>query len=118
MLTNKEIIRKVNEAFAADDTEGILFHVADDVRWEVAGFSIAVGKEAFRKEIHNEAFEGAPIITIKNEIAEGDYVAVEGTVLATLKGGTKIPLLFHNTYRLEDGKIKEMTSYVVPEKAN
>jgi ketosteroid isomerase-like protein len=118
MLTNKEIIRKVNEAFAADDTAEILFHVADDVHWIVAGFSIAVGKEAFRKEIHNDAFEGVPVITIKNEIAEGDYVAVEGTVLATLKGGTKIPLLFHNTYRLEDGKIKEMTSYVVPEKAN
>ena len=115
---NKAIIRKVNEAFAADDTEGILFHVADDIRWVVAGFSTAVGKEAFREEIHNEAFEGAPVIKIINEIGEGDFVAAEGTVLATLKGGQSLPLLFHNTYRLENGKIKEMTSYVVPEKTN
>jgi ketosteroid isomerase-like protein len=115
---NKDLVRKINAAFAADDVEAILSCVADDVRWIVAGFSIAVGKEEFRKEIHNEAFEGVPVISIKNEIAEGDHVAVEGTVQATLKGGIKLPLLFHNTYKLKDGKIKEMTSYVVPEKAN
>lgn len=116
MISNKEIVRRVNAAFNADDTEAILSYVADDVRWVVAGFSVAEGKEAFRKEIHNEGFEGVPIITILNEIAEGNYVAVEGKVLATLKGGQQLPLLFHNSYRLENGKIREMHSYVVPEK--
>ncbi len=117
-VMNKEIIRKVNNAFAADDTETILSCVADDVRWVIAGFSTAVGKEEFRAAIHNEAFEGAPVITIKNEIGEGDYVAVEGTVQTKMKGGTFFNLLFHNSYRMENGKIKEMISYVVPEKTN
>ncbi len=115
-MTNKEIVRKVNEAFNADDTEAILSHVADDVKWVIAGFSVAEGKEAFRKEIHNENFESVPVITILHKIAEDDYVAVEGKVIATMKGGQKIPLLFHNSYRMEKGKIREMHSYVVPEK--
>ena len=113
---NKEIIRKVNDGFAADDTETILSYVADDVRWTIAGMSTAVGKDEFRKEIHNDAFEGPPTITIKNEIEEGNFVAVEGTVQCKMKGGGIFEALFHNTYCLEAGKIKEMTSYIVPKK--
>ena len=115
-MTNKEIVRKVNDAFNADDTETILSFMADDIKWIVTGHSVSEGKEAVRKERHNEGFESIPVITILNEIAEGNYVAVEGKVIATLKGGQKLPLLFHNSYRMENGKIKELHSYVLPEK--
>jgi ketosteroid isomerase-like protein len=49
-MTNKEIIQKVNDGFSAGDTDAILTHVADDVRWDVIGFSTAIGKDEFRKE--------------------------------------------------------------------
>jgi len=112
-MTNKEIIQKINEGFASGDTEGILSHIADDVQWDIPGFSTAIGKEAFRKEIHNENFQGLPVITIKNDIAEGDYVAVEGEVQALTKNGDPFSAFFHNKYRLENGKVKHMTSYLV-----
>ena len=115
-IKNKEIIRKVNEGFRQGDTEIILSHVADDVRWDVMGFSVAIGKEAFRKEIHNENFEGLPNITVKNEIEEGDCVAVEGEVLCKLKGGQIFDAFFFDFYRLENGKIKELRSYVIEKK--
>ena len=111
---NKEIIRKLNKGFEMDDIEVILSCLADDIRWEVAGHFIAMGKDEYRKQIHNDAFEGAPIITIKNEIAEGDDVAVEGSVESKMKNGTIFKALFHNTYTLENEKVKSMTSYVVP----
>jgi uncharacterized protein len=111
---NKEIIRKLNKAFEADDVETILSCLADDVRWDVAGYFTAIGKEEFRKQIHNEAFVGAPTITIINDIAEGDYVAVEGRVESRMKSGAPFKAVFHNTYRLENRKVKAMTSYVVP----
>jgi ketosteroid isomerase-like protein len=111
---NKGIIRKLNKAFEADDVEAILSCLADDVRWDVAGYFTAIGKEEFRKQIHNEAFVGAPTITIINEIAEGDYVAVEGRVESRMKTGVLFKAVFHNTYRLENQKVKTMTSYVVP----
>ncbi|MBC7872401.1 MAG: nuclear transport factor 2 family protein [Ferruginibacter sp.] len=116
IVKNKEVVRRINEGFGANDVDKILSCLADDIKWTIAGYSTAVGKEEFRKEIHNEDFEGIPVITIKNEIAEGDHVAVEGFVQSTIKGGEIFEAFFHNTYRLEDGKIKEMTSYVVPKK--
>jgi ketosteroid isomerase-like protein len=116
MQSNKEIIRIVNRAFEEGDADKILSYVADDVRWDVMGHSVAIGKEAYRKEIHNENFEGKPVITVKNEIEEGDLLAVEGTVQAKFKGGAGFNAFFFDFYRLENGKIKEMRSYVIERK--
>ncbi len=116
MTTNKEIIRKVNEGFSEGDTEKILSYVADDVRWDIFGMSTAMGKDEFRKELNNEAFEGLPVITIKNEIEEGNLVAVEGEVQCRKKGGGIFDAFFFDIYRLEDGKIKELRSYVIEKK--
>ena len=111
---NKQVVRKLNKAFESDDAETILSCLTDDIRWHVAGHFTANGKQEFESQIHNDAFEGAPTITIKNEIAEGDYLAVEGSVTSKLKGGAAFNAVFHNTYLLKDGKVKAMTSYVVP----
>ncbi len=116
MIKNKEIIRKVNEGFTEGDTEKILLYMADDVRWDIPGMFTAVGKDEFRKEINNEVFEGVPTITIKNEIEEGGYVAVEGEVQCMKKGGGIFDAFFFDFYRLKDGKIKEMRSYVIEKK--
>jgi len=35
-MKNKKIIRRVNDGFAADDTETILSYLADDVSWTIA----------------------------------------------------------------------------------
>jgi uncharacterized protein len=113
-VENKEIVRKLNRAFESDDAEAILSCLADDIRWDVAGHFTAIGKEEFRQQIHNEAFVGAPRITIINDIAEGDYVAVEGRVESRMKSGAPFKAVFHNTYSLENRKVKAMTSYVVP----
>jgi ketosteroid isomerase-like protein len=112
-MKNKEIIRKVNKGFASGDTQAILSHLTDDIRWDIAGISKAIGKEAFRKEISNEHFEGLPTITIKNEIEEGDFVAVEGEVQCKIKGGGILDAVFFDLYRMENGKIKELKSFVV-----
>jgi uncharacterized protein len=116
MATNKEIIRKVNEGFAEGNVEKILLHVADDVRWDIVGFSTHTGKEAFGKEVKNENFEGLPVITVKTEIEEGDQLAVEGEVQCRMKGGKIFNACFFDLYRLENGKIKEMRSYVIEKK--
>ena len=113
MPTNKEIVQQVNDGFATGDVDLVMSHIADDVRWDVVGISTAIGKDAFRKEVKNENFEGVPEITIHNAIEEGDRVAVEGEVSTRFKGGAVVELFFHNVYRLEGGKIKELRSYLV-----
>ncbi len=112
-LTNKEIIRIVNEGFNLGDTEQIMKYVADDVTWECPGFFMHTGKEAFRKEIHNDAFSGVPVIKITNELEDGDLVAVEGSVTSKKKDGSDFSCRFFDFYRLENGRIKEMRSYLV-----
>lgn len=111
---NKNIIRQVNAGFAAGDEDAILVHVADDIVWHITGFATARGREEFRKHIRNDAFEGNPVITTIHEVAEGEYVAVEGSVQCAVKGGGMLDLRFHNKYHLRNGKILEMRSYVVP----
>ena len=113
MATNKEIVQRVNDGFATGDVELVMSHIADDVRWDVVGISTAIGQEAFRKEVKNENFEGIPKITIHNAIEEGDRVAVEVEVTTRFKGGAVVELFFHNAYRLEGGKVKELRSYLV-----
>src|ERR1041384_5112040 len=115
-LSNKEIIRRGNEGLAGNDTEKIMQYVADDARWDMPGAFSYQGSEAFRREFSNDAFTGIPTITIKNEIAEGDLVAVEGEVLCTRKDGSLFDASFVDVYRLEDGKIKEMRFYVIEKK--
>lgn len=115
-MTNKEIIREVNEGFAEGNNEKILKHVADDVTWEMPGVFHHTGKEAFEKEISNEMSDGYPTIIHKNEISEGDMVAVEGHVTCKLKNGGMLDASFFDFYRLENGKIKEMRSYVLQNK--
>jgi ketosteroid isomerase-like protein len=115
---NKEVIRKLNKGFEQDEVDAILSCVSDDVHWYVPGAFTAHGKEEFRQQIHNENFVGTPTITIKNEVAEGDYVAVEGSVTSRFKDGNMFNAYFHNTYRLENEKVKEMTSYLVPKTSN
>lgn len=112
-MTNKEIINEVNAGFAGGDSEKILSYLAGDVLWEVPGTFSHVGIDAFREELNNGTFEGLPVIKIKNEIAEGDYVGIEGELQCRKKNGGTFDAFFFDLYRLENGKIKELRSYVV-----
>lgn len=116
-MTNKEIIRKITAGFEANDTDAIMEHLADDVRWSMIGDFSEIGKDEFRKkhETNNEHI-GPATITILNEIEDGDEVAVEGIVKCKMKNGTMFEGLFADFYKLENGKIKEMRFYVVPKK--
>lgn len=114
-MTKKEIIREVNKAFMAKDLDTILKHVADDVQWDMPGAFSHKGKEAFGKEASN-AFLGKLEIRARTEVEEGDHVVVEGEVEAQFAGSGAFKAVFLDLYRFENGKIKEMRSYVIPEK--
>jgi uncharacterized protein len=111
---NKETIRRINRGFETGDDAAILACLCDDVRWDVPGAFTASGKAEFAKNIRNENFTNRPVIRHINEIAEGDYVAVEGEVESEMVSGAVFRAFFHNTYFFENGRVKKMTSYLVP----
>jgi hypothetical protein len=56
-----------------------------DVDWEIPGGFHVRGKEAFDKEIENEAFVGRPNITVTRLTEESDIVVAEGSVRALME---------------------------------
>lgn len=113
MTDNKKTVTKYMDAFCITDHAAILSCLTDDVIWEMPGFYHHEGKEAFDKEIENDAFQGKPAITVTRLIEENNIVVAEGTVQTQLKTGQKLHLVFCDVFHMQKGLIQKLTSYVM-----
>jgi ketosteroid isomerase-like protein len=117
MTENKRMVEKYIDGFRKSDHEQILSCLTDDVEWEIPGWFHAIGKEAFDKEIENEAFVGSPELTTTRLTEENNVVIAEGTVRAQKREGGVLQAVFCDAFTLEDGKIKRLVSYLMELKA-
>jgi ketosteroid isomerase-like protein len=101
------------EGFRRSDHAQILSCLTEDVEWELPGVFHLHGKEAFDKEIENEAFVGSPGITITRLTEENDVVIAEGPVQAQRKGGEPLSLRYCDVFVMQGGKIKRLISYLM-----
>ena len=113
MSANKETIDRYMEGFRRSDHAEILSCLTDDVEWIMPGVYHHVGKEAFDKEIENEAFVGRPVITIVRTIEEDDVVVSEGKVQGSFRDGGILNAVFCDVFLMENAKIKRLTSYLM-----
>ncbi len=113
---NKEIIGKVNAAFAAGSTEGFLSFCAEDVQWTMVGDKTVKGKDAIRKWMASMDSE-SPKFTVANVIAEGDFVTAYGDMTMKDKDGKTVPYSYCDIYRFRADKIVELSSFVVKTEA-
>lgn len=113
MTENKRIVEKYIDGFRKSDHEQILSCLTDDVEWEIPGWFHAVGKEAFDKEIENEAFVGSPELTTTRLTEENNVVIAEGTVRAQKREGGALQAVFCDAFTMQDGKIKKLVSYLM-----
>lgn len=113
MSQQKRVVLDYMDAFRATDHKAILSCLTDDVVWDMPGFFLHKGKEAFDKEIENPNAAGHPEIKIIRLIEEGDVVVAEGTVLAKLKDGNKINAVFCDVFHFTGDKINRLTSYLM-----
>src|SRR5687767_8194775 len=113
MTENKKIVEKYMDGFRKSDHEQILSCLTDYVEWEIPGAFHVIGKEAFDREIENDAFVGSPAITITRVTEEDDVVIAEGSVRAAKKGGAFLNLKFCDVFEMQDGKIKRLISYLM-----
>jgi ketosteroid isomerase-like protein len=86
--------------------------LTDDVEWEMPGAFGLVGKDAFDKEIENDAFVGSPTITITRMIEENDVVIAEGTVRCQKKDGGFLNAMFCDAFTMQNAKIKRLITYL------
>ena len=111
--TNKEIVKKVNDAFNQSDMNGFLDACADNVQWTIVGKAPITGKAAI-KDFMGEMDSASPMqIIIGTIIAEGDQVACSGTMHMKHEGGKPYDGAFCDIYHFADGKIAALHSYVI-----
>lgn len=113
MTENKHTVQRYMEGFRQTDREMILSCVTDDVEWEIPGLFHSRGKAAFNDHIVDPGFAGNPVISITRMTEENNVVVAEGTVLAKRDDGTDLPLAFCDVFKLESGKIRRLTSYLM-----
>jgi hypothetical protein len=87
--------------------------IGQDVEWTMPGTFRLVGKDAFDKEIGNEAFVGRPVITIARMVEEDDVVIAEDAVRVKKKKSGLLSAVFCDVFVMKNTKIKQLASYLV-----
>jgi ketosteroid isomerase-like protein len=113
MNLNKTTVRKYIDGFAKGDHEQILSCLTDDVEWLIPGMFHVAGKEAFEREIENDAFVGLPTLGITRLTEENDIVVAEGTVRAERRDGGFLDAVFCDVFEMKGGRIRKLISYLM-----
>lgn len=116
---NKRVVERAFERAAEGDMDGFFDAFAADVRWTNIGstkFSgVYEGKEALIGELLGPLFEqldGGIDATVDNVVAEGDYVVVQHRGRATTRDGTPYNNTYCHVFKIQGGKICEVTEYM------
>jgi uncharacterized protein len=116
---NKALLQGIYAALEDGDTKPFTDAMADDFAWitpgEHAWSGIWRGKEAVGRELHRPLFaQFANRYTSKvtRIIAEGDTVVVECRGRVKVKSGADYNNSYCMIFRVEDGKLKELTEYM------
>ncbi|MBC7782503.1 MAG: nuclear transport factor 2 family protein [Burkholderiales bacterium] len=112
LSANKQIVQKFMDGFNKSDHAQILSCLTDDIEWIIPGAFHHRGKEAFDKEIENEAFVGRPIVAVDRMIEENDIVVAEGSVRCQRRASGWMNGVFCDVFVMRDGLIKKLTSYL------
>ena len=65
MSSRKQAVGAYFDGFRASDHEAILALLSEDVIWVIHGHGRREGKQAFDREIENDAFVGSPKLTVE-----------------------------------------------------
>ncbi len=115
-IKNKKIIERIIKEFTIKNNGFILELLADDIRWNIVGMPPISGKSNFISAFEmmelwqkssTKIEDASHSCSIKNIIAEGDFVVVES------KGAKNDSPAYCDIYHLRGGKIDELTTYIV-----
>jgi ketosteroid isomerase-like protein len=110
---NKATVEAYMEAYAKWDHKAVLACLTDDVEWYIPGAANLKGKAAFDAAIEGEGNSGPPKISVDRLVEEDDIVVAEGQVIAPLEGGNTLQLVYCDVFLMRQGKIRQLTSYLV-----
>ncbi|MEU7785076.1 nuclear transport factor 2 family protein [Amycolatopsis sp. NPDC049159] len=116
---NKELLRTAFAAWATGDIRPLVAAMADDVTWTVGGHNSwsgsFAGKDSVRRDLLGplgEQFDGVYTSTASRFVAEDDVVVVETRGSVATKTGRRYDNQYCFVFRLEGGRIREITEYM------
>jgi uncharacterized protein len=109
---NNQLLKKISEEFAKGNLEFAEAYLADDVKWNILGSSPIIGKNQVLETSKMLELESFPVITIKNIVAEGDYVVIESTGKAKTKSRKPYNQTYCDVFRFKDETLYEITTYL------
>ena len=110
--TNKQPLIKISEEFAKGNLEFTSEYLADNIKWNILGNLPTVGKDQVVEVSKMLQLQSFPVITIKNIVAEGNYVVVESTGEAITKKGKPYNQTYCDVFKFNEGMIQEITTYL------
>lgn len=114
---NKQIVEKINKAFAEGRTEGFLEHCSDDVVWVMEGDVTTKGIPAIRQFMSQMDGTAPPKFTVDKVVAENDSVICYGTMRMEEPKAHAGTYSYCDAYTFANGKVTELRSFVVKHKA-
>jgi ketosteroid isomerase-like protein len=116
---NKQTIERMFEQLAGGNSRPFVELMADDITWTVMGRTRWSGTYRGKPAILNDLLGVLRArladryrATAQRIIAEGPFVVVEARGIATTKDGTPYNNEYCFIYRMEDGRIREVTEYL------
>jgi hypothetical protein len=109
---NQKLLEKINKAFARNDSDFIIKHVSDTIRWEIVGDLTVESKEAFAHMLKKMEADEPMELKIHHIITHGKAASVNGE-MKTIGGDVYAFCDVHEFSRYKNPKITEMTSYAI-----
>lgn len=117
-IDNKALVQRIHEELDKGNGQVFVDSLADDASWKLEGSTpwsrTYRGKKAIREELLNPLFAqfaGPYVSKTERIIAEGDRVVVLFSGDVPTKAGKRYNNRYCYVYRLEGGKVKELTEY-------
>ncbi|WP_296150494.1 nuclear transport factor 2 family protein [uncultured Flavobacterium sp.] len=115
IMKNTEILLKANQLVREGKYEEYLTYLTEDSKWEFVGERTLLGKEAVRQYI-KEFYLAPPLFDMERSIEQGDFVTAVGNISLKSEDGTYSHYRYCDIWRFENGKLAEVTAYVIEKK--
>ena len=119
MIDNKQIVRGIFDELSAGNSRPLVDLLDDDVIWTVMGRTRFSGTYRGKKSVVGDIFgvlrqrlAGGYKAVAQRIIAEEPYVVVQARGESTTKEGVAYDNEYCFVYRMENGRIKEVTEYM------
>jgi ketosteroid isomerase-like protein len=110
-MTNKEILKKANQAFSEGNYEEFLTYCTEDTKWTYVGDRTLEGKDQVRAYLAT-AYEES-IFEIERYIEDGENLVAMGWVKLKGEDGQIVHYLVCDVWKFRAGKMAELKAFVI-----